>query len=86
MDLRMQCLPHAVCVCGGGRGGVKKHHQLRSSPEAIVGSILNVRIGKGPGMPWLGQTARRHWLAPQARLPQEAICRRHHTGQCDHGY
>lgn len=33
-----------------------------SLPEAVVGSTPDVRIGKGPKMPWLGQTAGRRML------------------------
>lgn len=47
-------------------GEVKKQQLLRLSfisrtslPEAVVGSTPDVRIGKGPRMPWLGQTAGR---------------------------
>lgn len=48
-----------------------EHQNARTSSPEAVGSTLDVRIGKGLRMPWLGQTAGRHMLYHKPGSPKK---------------
>lgn len=52
----------APCSGGSDEASPAAFIDGTSSPEDVVSSAPDVRIGKGPRMPWLGQTAGRHML------------------------